>query len=244
MPLHQLSSSRVASRIPTFRSAVLMCKHSAMARPVLLRGYSFSVYNRIARLALHEKGVLYEREEVDPFTNSIPEHYLRRHPFRLVPVLSHGDFDIYETAAIVRYVDAAFIGPSLMPAGAEALARAAQVVSIVDSYGYRPMVRQVFAHRVFRPAVGEVGDETVISQGIAASQSVLRALNAIASEGHVLDGRGFTIADCHLAPMVAYFVQAPEGSTELSAHPALADWWEQTSRRKSIVETNPGIPAS
>jgi glutathione S-transferase len=215
-----------------------------MTRPVLLRGYQFSVYNWIVRLALHEKGVAYEREEVDPFADSVPENYLQRHPFRLVPVLSHGDFDVYETAAIVRYIDAAFIGPSLMPVGAEALARAAQVISIVDSYGYRPMVRQVFAHRVFRPVIGEVSDEIEISRGIAASLPVLRALNAIASEGHVLDGRGFTIADCHLAPMVAYFVRAPEGATALSAHPALADWWADTARRKSIDETDPGLPAN
>jgi glutathione S-transferase len=215
-----------------------------MTRPVLLRGYQFSVYNWIVRLALHEKGVAYEREEVDPFADSVPENYLQRHPFRLVPVLSHGDFDVYETAAIVRYIEAAFLGPSLMPVGAEALARAAQVVSIVDSYGYRPMVRQVFAHRVFRPAIGEVSDETEISRGIAESLPVLRALNAIASEDHVLNGRGFTIADCHLAPMVAYFVRAPEGAAALSAHPALADWWAHTSRRKNIGETDPGLPAN
>jgi glutathione S-transferase len=106
------------------------------------------------------------------------------------------------------------------------------------------MVRHAFAHRVFRPAIGEVSDETAISRGIAALRPVLRALNAIASEGHVLNGRGFTIADCHLAPMVAYFVHAPEGATALSAHPALADWWTDTSRRKSIDETDPGLPAN
>jgi glutathione S-transferase len=212
-----------------------------MTKPVLLRGYQFSVYNWIARLALHEKGVSYEREEVDPFADGVSETYLQRHPFRLVPVLSHGDFDVYETAAIVRYIDAAFIGPSLAPVGAEAIARAAQVVSIVDNYGYRPMVRQVFAHRVFRPVTGEASDETEISHGIAASLPVLRALNAIASEGHILDGRRFTIADCHLAPMVAYFVQAPEGASALSAHPALANWWAHTSQRKSIKETEPGL---
>jgi glutathione S-transferase len=215
-----------------------------MERPVLLRGYHFSVYTWIAHLALHEKGVSYESEEIDPFAASVPEHYLHRHPFRRVPVLSHGDFDIYETAAIVRYIDSAFVGPSLMPVGATALARAAQVVSIVDNYGYRPMIRQVFAHRVFRPAVGEISDEIEVLQGIEASLPVLRALNGIASEGHVLDGRGFTIADCHLAPMVAYFAQAPEGAIELSGHSALADWWAHTSLRKSLNETDPGLPTN
>ncbi len=107
----------------------------------MLRGYQFSVCNRIARVALHEKGIPYETEEIDPFAADIPKDYLKRHPFRRVPVLSHGEFDVYETPAILRYIDAAFEGPDLMPVEAEALTRVAQVVSIVDSCGYRPMVR-------------------------------------------------------------------------------------------------------
>lgn len=213
-----------------------------MKKPVVLRGYQFSVYNRIARVALHEKCVAYETQEIDPFAKDIPEDYLKRHPFRRVPVLSHGAFDVYETAAILRYIDAAFDGPALMPIDAKRAARVAQVVSIVDSYGYRPMVRQVFAHRVFCPAVGEESDETEIASGIKASLPVLDALNTLASEGHVLNSEVFTLADCHLAPMIAYFTQAPEGAAALAKYSALADWWASTSQRKSILETDPGLP--
>ena len=110
-------------------------------------------------MALHEKGVACEHEEVDPFASNVPPDYLRRQPFGRVPVLSHNRFDVYEIAAIARYVDAAFEGPSLVPSEPKALARMAHVVSIVDNYGYRPMVRQVFAHRVFRPLEGERADE-------------------------------------------------------------------------------------
>ena len=130
-----------------------------MNKLVVLRGYQFSVYNRIARVALHEKGVSYETEEIDPFAENVPESFMQRQPFGRVPVLSHGTFDLYETSAIGRYVDAAFVGPRLVPSEVKSLARLAQIVSIVDSYGYRPMVRQVFAHRVLRPAVGEESDE-------------------------------------------------------------------------------------
>ncbi|NVO55240.1 glutathione S-transferase family protein [Rhodobacteraceae bacterium B1Z28] len=213
-----------------------------MKKPVVLRGYQFSVYNRIVRIALHEKGISYETEEIDPFASNIPADYLKRHPFRCVPVLSHGAFDVYETAAILRYIDAAFNGPALMPVGAKPLTRVAQVVSIMDSYGYRPMVRQVFAQRVFCPAVGEESDETEVAIGIKASLPVLDALNTLASEGNVLNGKNFTLADCHLAPMVAYFIQAPEGAKELTKYSALADWWARISQRKSIKATDPGLP--
>lgn len=213
-----------------------------MPKPVVLRGYRYSVYNRIARVALHEKGVKYDTEEVNPFANDIPEDYLKRHPFGRVPVLSHGAFDVYETSAIVRYVDAAFDGPSLVPTSAKPLTRATQVISILDSYGYRSMVRQVFAHRVFRPAIGEAGDETEITSGMETSMTVLRALNTIADEGYVLNKERTTIADCHLAPMIACFVQAPEGQYALGSYPALARWWDRVAPRESLQTTNPGLP--
>lgn len=211
---------------------------------VILRGYQLSVYNRIARVALHEKDVAYEIEEIDPFQANVPHEHLKRHPFGRVPVLSHGGFDIYETAAINRYVESAFEGPSLLPTEAETVGRVAQVVSIIDSYGYRPMIRQVFAHRVFRPSVGEDGDKTEISQGLEASLPVLSALNALAVEGCVLNGKAFTLADCHLAPMIAYFVQAAEGANALKEYSAIADWWAFAAERKSVVETDPGLPSS
>jgi glutathione S-transferase len=215
-----------------------------MGHSVILRGYRYSVYNRIARVVLHEKGVAYETEEIDPFATNVSEDYLKRHPFGRVPALSHGAFDVFETAAIAQYVNAAFEGPELMPTKTEELARVMQVVSIVDSYGYRPMVRQVFAHRVFRPSVGEVADESEIAAAIDASHTVLEALNNIASEGYVLDGQTFTLADCHLAPMIAYFVQAPEGHDELKAHSKLANWWATVSPRSSLRASEPGTPSN
>lgn len=213
-----------------------------MSRSVVLRGYTYSVYTRIARLALQEKGVLYEFEEVDPFQGNFPKGYLKRHPFGRVPVLSHGTFDVFETAAILRYVDAAFDGQPLLPDGAQEAARVSQVMSIVDNYGYQPMIRQVFAHRVFRQAVGEVVDEAEIAAGLTEAGPVLSALNSLAMEGRVLNGRNRTLADCHLAPMIAYFVQAPEGRDALGEYPALAHWWASVSQWESLLDTDPGLP--
>ncbi|AUH65941.1 glutathione S-transferase family protein [Paracoccus zhejiangensis] len=215
-----------------------------MRKPVVLRGYQFSAYTRIVRIAMHEKGISFRTEEIDPFASGISEDYLRRHPFGRVPVLSHGAFDVYETAAITRYIDAAFEGPRLMPLDSASVARVVQVISIVDSYGYYPMVRQVFAHRVFRPAIGDETDEAEIGKGLEASLPVLGALDTLASEGHVLNGRTLTLADCHLAPMMAYFVQAAEGRAALAEYSALHDWWANASERRSTKETDPGLPSA
>ncbi|MBN9087341.1 MAG: glutathione S-transferase family protein [Reyranella sp.] len=207
---------------------------------LVLHGYRYSVYNRIARLALAEKGIPYDRVEVNPFAPDVPASYLALHPFGRVPTLVHDGFALYETGAITRYIDRAFPGPALQPAGPQALARMDQVIGIVDSYGYWPMVRQVFALRVFRARARQPVDEAEIARGLAASTKVLAALDPLM--GPLVGDDGLTLADLHLGAMMAYFTLAPEGAAALAPHPRLAAWWRRLSTRPSFAVTDPGLP--
>ncbi len=209
--------------------------------PLILHGYRYSVYVRIVRLVLAEKGVTYDRVEVDPFAPAIPADYLALHPFGRVPTLVHDDFVLYETGAITRYLDRAFGGLALQPQSARALARMDQVIGIVDSYAYWPLVRQVFSHRVFRPALGRSVDEAEVAQGLGAAAKVLAALEALAAEPFLV-GPAISLADFHLGAMIAYFTMAPEGSALLDNHARLAAWWRRLGRRPSFAATDPGLP--
>lgn len=209
-----------------------------MAEPVHLHGYRYSVYTRTVRLALLAKGVGHEAVEVDPFAE-LPEAYRELHPFGRVPVLTHGDFRLFETGAIARYVDRAFEGPPLQPRSPMALARMDQAMSVIDSYAYRPMVRQVASHAFFRPLFGEPSSREEIEAGLEASRTALSFLDDMASEGLVLDGRDFTLADWHLAPMMDYFVRAEEGRAALSSHAALRGWWDRISALDVMKATDP-----
>ncbi|WP_338550293.1 glutathione S-transferase family protein [Roseovarius phycicola] len=203
-----------------------------------LHGYRFSVYTRIVRMVLHEKGLEYAYREVDPFAET-PDPAL--HPFGRVPSLRHGDAVLYETAAITRYLDAAFPEPVLMPPAPLAQARMMQVISIVDSYGYWPLVRQVFSHGVFRPLEGEVADAKELEAGLEAAKPVLQALDDIASEGLVLDPRRFTLACAHLAPMLDYFTRATEGAEMMGYYPQLLTWLYVTRERACFRDTLPDL---
>src|SRR5262249_30093081 len=103
---------------------------------LVLHGYHYSVYLRIVRLVLAEKGVQYARVEVNPFAADVPAEYLRLHPFGRVPTLVHDGFVLFETSAITRYIDRAFSGPRLQPQDARAAARMDQIIAVVDAYGY------------------------------------------------------------------------------------------------------------
>ena len=118
-----------------------------------------------------------------------------------------------------------------------------QIIAVADSYGYWPMVRQVFSHRVFRPAQGRAGDEAAIAEGLEKSKTVLAALEELAAGGPFLVGSSLSLADLHLGAMVAYFTAAEEGRAELARHPKLSEWWTAFSERPSLLRTDPGLPS-
>ena len=209
-----------------------------MAEPVHLHGYRYSVYTRIARLALLSKAVEHRRIEVDPFAE-LSQAYLRLHPFGRVPVLTHGAFGLFETGAITRYVDRTFAGRPLQPEDAAARARMDQVISVVDAYAYWPMVRQVASHAFFRPLFGEPSNPEEIEAGLEASQKLLSFFDRVAGEGLVLNGRDITLADYHLAPMMDYFVRAEAGKAALSSRRALQGWWDRISALDVLKATDP-----
>jgi glutathione S-transferase len=207
---------------------------------VELHGYSHSVYRWIARLALVEKGVAHTCIEVNPFVAPIPPYYLAMHPFGRVPTLVYDGFVLYETNAITRYIDEAFPGPGLQPTDARSRARMQQMISVVDSYGYWPMARQVFSHGVFRPRQGLPGDPAQVATGLASSERVLGALEHLAGDRSFLVGDEISLADIHLAPMMAYFAAEPAAAALLSRHSRLQRWWTHLAERPTVVATMPG----
>jgi len=208
-----------------------------------LHGYRYSVYLRIVAMALIEKNLDWTHVEVNPFEEPIPETYLALHPFGRVPTLVHDGFVLYETTAITRYVDETFAGNSLQPAALRERARMNQIIAVVDSYAYWPLVRQVFSHRVFRPAEGTAGSEAVIAEGLERSEFVLMALEKLAAGGDFLVGDALSLADLHLGAMIAYFVMADEGRQALLRHRNLSTWWTSFSRRPSLLKSDPGLPS-
>lgn len=211
---------------------------------LLLHGYRYSVYVRIARLVLAEKGVAYERVEVNPFAADVPGEYLALHPFGRVPALVHDDFVLYETGAITRYVDRAFPGPALQPTDPKRLARMDQIVGVVDSYAYWPLVRQVFVQDVMRPHMGTAGDPQELQEGLNASARALDALETLAAAEPWLTGPDLSLADLHLGAMIAYFAQSPRGAALLAERPRLSVWWQRLKERPSVAATDPGLPGT
>ena len=203
-------------------------------------GASYSVFVRVVRLALAEKGVACEQVPVDVFApEGLPPGYGERHPFGRIPAFEHNGFALYETGAITRYVDEAFEGPRLQPAGLRARARCNQLMSLADAYAYPSLVWGVYVERVEKPRGGDLPDEARIAAALGAAATCLKAISELMGEAPWLAGPEVSLADLYLAPMIDYFLMAPEGREMFAQDERLAAWWARMSARPSMVATRP-----
>ena len=76
-----------------------------MPDPVVY-GFPRSTFVNIVRLVLMHREVPYLFHDLETVMGK-PEH-LTLHPFNRVPAFKHGDFSVYETSAIIAYIDDAF----------------------------------------------------------------------------------------------------------------------------------------
>ena len=210
--------------------------------PPIIYGPALSTYVRTVRLVLEEKAAEYRLVEIDILkgAHKTPE-YLARHPFGRVPAFEHDGFALYETSAITRYLDAVVPGIALTPADPRGAARMQQAIAVVDSYAYGAMITGVVMQRVVMPMVGGTTDEAVITAAMPTAELSLQAFESLLGNHAFLAGDSLSLADLHLAPVLAYFSGTPEGQGLLPACPQLTRWWAAVSARPSMTKTQPQL---
>src|SRR5215471_211997 len=127
-----------------------------MARPIVY-GTAGSTYVWSARLALAEKGVAHDFVAL-PLGASHEAPHLSRHPFGKVPAFEHDGFALYETQAILRYVDECFPSAPLQPIDLHQFTRMNQIVGIVDAYLWPSLAAVILYNRMLAPRLGRPVD--------------------------------------------------------------------------------------
>jgi glutathione S-transferase len=207
----------------------------------VVHGVPGSPFMRSVLVALEEKQAPYRVEALAPGTLRTPE-YRRLHPFGRVPAIRHGDFHLYETQAILRYIDAAFPGRALQPREPAAIGRMNQVIGINDWYLFPLVARVLVFERIVRPALfGKTPNEEAIAAALPDARLVLGELDRLVGDGAYLAGDEFSLADVLLAPQVYYLAATPEGASIL-AGTALSAWLERVDERASMQATLPPAP--
>ncbi len=174
---------------------------------VQLFGFSGSTYVRSVMMGCAALDVTWE---LLPLEFGKPSH-IALHPFGKMPVLRHGEVHLYETAAILSYVNDLADG-ALIPETPVDRARMWQLVSICIDYAYLALVQATFA-------------EDKESIDAEAANRCMDAVVAIMGSDPWLAGSRLSFADLVFEPMLSHYLKsAPNAPAQLEQRPALARW--------------------
>ena len=209
-----------------------------MSEDIVVHGVPGSPYLRSALLGLEEKGLPYKLAPVAFGAQRSPEH-LQKHPFGRIPILDHGSFRIYETQAILRYVDT--LGSAgtrtLQPKDARAAARMDQIVGIVDWYVFPTITVGITAERLMAQAFwNRPTDEATVAKALPGARVCINELARLKGAAPFMTGDSLTIADLMLAPQLEFFRATAEGQ-ELIGSTTLEVWLTRMSSRASMQAT-------
>jgi glutathione S-transferase len=186
-------------------------------------------------MAFAEKGIAYALEPQPPHSDPVKAI----HPLGKIPAFRSGKLQLFETSAIMRYVDEAFPGPRLMPETPADRARAEQWISSVHCYFYDSMSVRYVLQYIFPKGADGKPDQAVIS---AARTDMARHFGMLEA---AYDGRNFlvgdrpTIADLLIAPIVFYVQNMPEGKEVLAPFAAVRRAHSVIAERDSFKATLP-----
>ena len=198
-----------------------------MTSPLRLYTGPLSMFGMKAEIALAEKGVAFERIEV-PFENARgyePKHpeVLRINPKRQVPVLVHGDLELFDSTQIFEYIEDAFPKPHLWPETISDRARARLLEHVADDIYFPPIV----------PLMG--------LQGTLGSEEALASIKLLAREAQRMEsqlGAKDYLAGPYSFADIAFFMGSVfaerMGAPLTTATPNLLTWRMRVGTRPAV----------
>jgi glutathione S-transferase len=197
-----------------------------------LYGHPMSTCTRKVLTTLAEKGHEVDFVLVDLMKG---EHkhdaHMGRMPFGKVPALDDGGFWLYESRAIIRYLDEKLSGPKLTPTDIQDRARMEQWISVEYSY-FSPAAMKIVMELVFHKMAGQVPNMEVVKAGREGVTQALDITEKTLSKQEFLAGKTFSLADISWMPYVQYLFAAEQGEL-ITKHHGVKAWWERVSSRPS-----------
>lgn len=205
---------------------------------IVIHSIPGSPFGRAALLALEEKGACYRFAAVAPGTLRAPAH-LARHPFGRVPVLEHDEYRLYESQAILRYVDRALPGPTLTPPDPQLAGRMDQAMNVNDWYLFQGVANVIAFQRVVGPRLlGLTPDEAAIAATLPKAHTVFGELSRLLGGQPYFAGDAISLADLLLAPQLDFLRETPEWAPLVRDRDNLPAWLDRMCARPSMRSTS------
>jgi glutathione S-transferase len=186
-----------------------------------------SMFGAKVEIALLEKGVEYERIMVpfaagDGYEPKHPE-VVRVNPKRQVPVLLHGDVEIFDSTQIFEYLEDAFPVPQLWPATPAGRAEARQLELKSDEVFFPQIVRLM--------GLEDAPDDPAAVAARKAAAQFYEQMNARLAVRPFLAGE-YSYAD--IAFFMAQLFGERKGALMTSATPRLLEWRARMLERPPV----------
>ncbi len=201
---------------------------------IRLHNHPFSTFGRRVKIALLEKNIPFEEVVVDLARRQqrTPE-YVALNPYSRVPTLEDDGFVLYESSAILLYLEDEHPEPSLIPAGNRGRAEVDMHLRLCDSQMAAPAGVIIFQKRFFPEAKWNLEAINKASADIAKHLAIL---------DRQLDGVDFLVHDRYTLADIAYipFLHFLPLMVDPATVPAnVARWAAELLSRASSLETVP-----
>ena len=206
-----------------------------MSATYQIKGLAMSTCTRTVVAAFEEIGGL--SYEIVPVDFQAAEHksadYLATfQPFGQIPVLLEGDFKMFESRAIIRYVAAKHGADTLYPTDLKKRAIVEQWLSVNQSNN--GPATDIVVEFIFKKMRGGSPDESRVPELTEKLNNYLAILDKqLASTGAFIAGSDFTLADVSFLPYFEYLLTIPQFSNAFDKHEHVKKWWEAASNRPS-----------
>ncbi len=146
---------------------------------IVVYGIPGSPFMRSVQMGLEEKQAPYRIQAMGP-GEAKSEAYLRKNPFGRVPLFEHGDFSLYETQAILRYLDDVFPQPPFEPSDPRQAARMNQIIGINDWYFFPKAAAVIVFNRIIGPTLlGTTTDEAAVAAAVPMARTCIAELDRL-----------------------------------------------------------------
>ena len=197
-----------------------------------LHTHPLSTFGRRVRIALIEKNIPAEIVEVDMVNRAHRSPaYLALNPYGRVPTLEEDGFVLYESTAILEYIEATRPDPPLVPADARGRALVSMHTKLCDLQLTRQTTTIVFPKR-FLPQ--ERWNVQAMDQAKKEIEKHLEILERQLQGKEYLVGNRYTLVEVCYTPFVEFFPLM-----EITPPAAVAAWTARMLARPSAQQTKP-----
>lgn len=194
--------------------------------------HPLSTFARRVRIALIEKDIDAKLIEVDMTKGAHKQqHYLGLNPYGRVPTLQEDDFVLYESSAILDYLEATHPAPPLVPADARGRTLVSMHMKLCDLQLARQTGTIIFPKR-FLPK--ERWNEKAMAQAKQEIEQHLEKVEQLLAGKEYLVGEAYSLAEVCYTPFVEFLPLM-----EIAPPPHVAAWTERMLERPSAQATKP-----